>query len=678
MPTLIYLSEKDYVKLSKPSESELLAIIDELKDRIKQLESRESTHNGDSSYTPQKALVDSSDDAIISKDVDGFITSWNSGAEKLYGYSAEEMIGKHITSIIPDDFPNEMPEIIERLRRGERIQAHDGVRVHKSGRLLNISLSISPIKDENGEIIGASTISRDLSELAYMMSIARCLLWYADIEEIDNPVYLKWTINIPNQEGAQKFLPLQMEPGESYAKAWYRHRDPGDRDACDKLGTQSVREGNSYSQEFRCFCADGTIRWLHEDIRVNTIEPGKKWRAVGVCTDITEQRQMEQQLLQAQKMEGLGRLAGGIAHDFNNLLTAIMGYVELAEEAISEESPIRNYLSNTSQAAERAAELTKQLLVFARKQVTETKVISLNELVLDLEKMLRRLIGEDIDFEVRLSPDIGAVKVDPSQLAQVIINLAVNSRDAMPNGGRLLIETANMEFDHHYCAAHPEVKPGKYVMVSISDTGTGMSAEVLKHAFEPFFTTKEQGRGTGLGLATSHGIINQAGGHIWVYSEENIGTTFKIYLPMENMPLDDMVEVTRGKLPMGTETILLVEDEPLVRGLAVQILRAQGFKVIDAKDGEEALELSQSYQGVIHLCVTDVVMPKMGGKELAEQLVMMRPEIKIMFASGYTDETVMQHGVLERGVEFLQKPYTLALLTRRVREVLDKNSHPEN
>lgn len=663
--------------MSKPSESELLAIIDELKSKIQLLESREITHPANPQYSPQKALVDSSDDAIISKDVNGIITSWNSGAEKLYGYSAQEMIGRHITNIIPDDYPNEMPAIIERLRRGERIQAQDGVRVHKSGRLLNISLSISPIRDENGEIIGASTISRDLSELAYMMSIARCLLWYADIEEIGNPVFLHWIITIPNLDGAQKFLPLLQNLGESYSEAWYRHRDPADRDACDKLGTQSIREGNSYSQEFRCFRADGTVRWLHEDVRVNTVEPGKRWRAVGVCTDITEQRQMEQQLLQAQKMEGLGRLAGGIAHDFNNLLTAIMGYVELAEEAVPEDNPIRNYLSNTSQAAERAAELTKQLLVFARKQVTETKVISLNDLVLDLEKMLRRLIGEDIDFVVHLSPDIGAVKVDPSQLAQVIINLAVNSRDAMPNGGRLIIETANVELDQHYSSIHPDVKPGKYVMVSISDTGSGMSPEVLKHAFEPFFTTKEQGRGTGLGLATSHGIINQAGGHIWAYSEENLGTTFKIYLPRENMPLDERVEVTRSKLPMGSETILLVEDEPLVRGLAVQILRAQGFKVIDAADGEEALEFSQAYNGVIHLCVTDVVMPKMGGKELAEQLIVLRPGIKIMFASGYTDETVMQHGVLERGVEFLQKPYTLALLTRRVREVLDKDNRIE-
>jgi PAS domain S-box-containing protein len=397
---------------------------------------------------------------------------------------------------------------------------------------------------------------------------------------------------------------------------------------------------------------------------------------VMVFHDITERKQLEAQLLQAQKMESVGRLAGGVAHDFNNLLTAIFGYAEMAAEHLEANSTPYNCISNLQKAASRAADLTRQLLAFARKQVIEPKIIDLNALVLDIDKILRRLLGEDIELITLSGACLGATKVDPGQFEQILVNLAVNARDAMPEGGKLTIETGNMTLDAEYAAHHADVIPGEYVMLAVSDTGMGMSAEIQRHVFEPFFTTKDPGKGTGLGLATCYGIVKQSGGHIWLYSEPGQGTTFKIYLPRVRKTTETVAaQEILTKKPGGTETILLVEDEPSVRDIALHALREQGYTVLEAVNGVEALQVVRAYNDRIALVVTDVVMPHMGGRELVEQLKATRPECMALYTSGYTDNAVVRHGVLDAGTAFLQKPFTPTTLVRRVREVLDTRTN---
>ena len=388
--------------------------------------------------------------------------------------------------------------------------------------------------------------------------------------------------------------------------------------------------------------------------------------------DISERKRLEEQLLQAQKMEAVGRLAGGVAHDFNNLLTAIIGYAELLMMSFSPDNPRRRDAEEIKKAADRAAALTRQLLAFSRKQMLRPQVLNLNLVVTGIEQMLRRVIGEDIELVTVLDPDLGLVKADPGQIDQVIMNLAVNARDAMPQGGRLTIETKNAYLDEEYARQHLEVQPGLYVMLAVSDTGVGMDEEIKSHLFEPFFTTKEVGKGTGLGLATVYGIVKQSDGHIWVYSEPGQGTTFKIYLPM----VEGSAEPTKWTLLFdetlhGAETILLVEDDSLVRELARRVLVQHGYLVLEAYDGEEALRVCKGYEKPIHLLVTDVVMPGgMSGRQLAESMATMHPETQVLYMSGYADNAIVRHGILESDTAFLQKPFTPESLARKVREVL--------
>jgi CheY-like chemotaxis protein len=372
-------------------------------------------------------------------------------------------------------------------------------------------------------------------------------------------------------------------------------------------------------------------------------------------------------------MEAVGRLAGGVAHDFNNILTAVLGYSELLLQRSAPSDPIHRHADEIRKSAERAASLTQQLLAFSRRQPVQLRVLNPNELVADIEKMLRRLVGENIRMVTVCSPDLGHVRADAGQLQQIIMNLVVNARDAMPDGGTLTLQTANVQFDETYVRAYPEATVGDYVMLAISDTGVGMTAEVKEHLFEPFFTTKGVGGGTGLGLATCYGIVKQSGGHINVYSESGRGTVFRIYLPR----VTDTVERTprhgpQAEIPRGTETILIVEDEPEVRTLAVLVLRELGYNVIEAANGEEALQLAAvSDQQPIHLMVTDVVMPRMGGPHLAAALTSRHPETKVLFISGYPDETITERGTVPSNLAFLAKPFTPSSLARRIREVLD-------
>jgi signal transduction histidine kinase len=382
---------------------------------------------------------------------------------------------------------------------------------------------------------------------------------------------------------------------------------------------------------------------------------------------------LQEQLRQSQKMEAIGRLAGGIAHDFNNLLTIIKGYSQLSLIELKETDPMRGSIEEIKRAADRAADLTRQLLAFSRRQILEMRVLDLNSVLRDLDKMLRRVIGEDIELVTLLAEDLGRVKTDHGQMQQVIMNLAVNAKDAMPNGGKLTIETANVELDETYARSHVAVIPGRYAMLSVSDTGVGMTAEVKEQVFEPFFTTKEKGKGTGLGLSTVYGIVKQSGGNIWVYSEPGQGTTFKIYLPRVDEPLEELKEKAEVKeIPLGSETILVVEDEGEVRKVAVRILSGQGYKVLEASHGNDAMLVCKQHEGPIHLMVTDVVMPNMSGHELAKRLKAFHPEMKVLYMSGYTDNAIVHHGVLEKGMNYIQKPFTVEGLAKKVREVLDK------
>ncbi len=418
--------------------------------------------------------------------------------------------------------------------------------------------------------------------------------------------------------------------------------------------------------------AEQEVRELNELLKNNVQDRTQKLevRERELLQVLAERKKIEEQLYQAQKMEAVGRLAGGIAHDFNNLLTVILGFSHLLMDNVQLPAEAQAHASEISKAGQRAAALTRQLLTFSRRQVMQLQVLDLNKVVGEATKMLERLIGEDIQLKTVLTPTLWKIKADPVQIQQILLNLAVNSRDAMPQGGKLTIETANVQLDEAYARNHAKVRPGPYVMLAVSDTGAGMDAETQSHIFEPFFTTKEKGKGTGLGLATVYGIVKQSDGNIYVYSEPGVGTTFKIYLPRaegeEGRPhLNPPVPAT-----VGMKTILLAEDEDGVRTLARKVLEARGYQVLEAREGKEALDLAEKYQGPIHLLLTDVVMPGMRGRQLSDRVMELRPDIKVIYMSGYTDESAVDLGMLESGTEFVAKPFTPDDLISRVQSIL--------
>lgn len=513
-----------------------------------------------------------------------------------------------------------------------------------------------------------ASLNHSQAQLAKAQSIARLGSWIWDV--VHNKV--TWS-----DETRRLYGFTDQDFGAEMSRCLERIH-PEDRSKVQLALDEALRSGGPYVCDHRALLPDGTIRVMHGLGEVVTDEQGKPIRIIGTTQDITEAeraeaalRRSEEQLRQSQKMEAVGRLAGGVAHDFNNLLTVITCYSSMSLRQMDKAHPLRKNTEEVAAAAERAASLTGQLLAFSRKQVLQPRIINLNETVSGMEKMLRRLIGEDIELCTMFDPELGHVKADPGQFEQVILNLGVNARDAMPRGGKLSIQTANVTLDQKTRFRNRDLDVGEYVMVAISDTGIGMTGEVRSHLFEPFFTTKGVGRGTGLGLATCYGIICQSDGDIRVYSELDCGTTFKIYLPRVDAPASPGRDSTESDtLPEGRESILIVEDEGAVRRLAASVLRGAGYQVQEARDAIEGLALIQSRQP-FDLVITDVIMPKMSGKDLYDQIKAIAPRIKVLFMSGYTDDALAHHGVLGPELCFLEKPFSPSRLAHKVRDVID-------
>ena len=598
--------------------------------------------------------------------------------ETMLGYSVDEWLSTPnfwLQIVYPDDKERTAKAVASAFARCASNTTMEFRWLAKDGHAVWVESNSAVIKDEGGHPVGVRGVIVDITERKRAEEALReSEERYRDlVENAHDIIYshdLKGNYTSVNKAG---------EHITGYSREEALHLNFADTvtpECLDRAREMLVRKlagerVTAYELELRA--KDGR----HITVETNTklvYENGVPVGVQGIARDITERKQLEDQLRQSQKMEAIGQLAGGVAHDFNNLLTAINGYSSLALQRVDDHNPIKSHLEEIRKAGERAANLTRQLLAFGRKQILQPLSLNLNDVVTDMNKMLKRLIGEDIDLASKLAPDLKRVKADPGQVEQVLVNLVVNARDAMPQGGSLTIETGNVEFDQAYSSKHVGVEPGNYVMLAVSDTGVGMDEETRARIFEPFFTTKAKGKGTGLGLSTVYGIIKQTGGNIWVYSEPGQGTTFKVYVPA--MPADAKVAATGIKkedIPTGSETVLLVEDEDVVRGLAVKILEAAGYKVLEARRGEEAIKLCSETSKPIDLLLTDVVMPEISGKEVADRLNELRPDLKVLYMSGYTDEAIVHHGVLDSSVQFIQKPFTPAALARKVREVLDVN-----
>jgi len=619
-----------------------------------------------------RGITEGTTDAVFVKDLDGRYLMMNTAGARFLGRSVAEVIGRNDTELFN---PADAREIMQRdrnvLEAGgtqtyEEAATSDGVaRVYLSTK--------GPFRDANGEIAGLLGICRDITdrkraeeEIRQSQQKLRMHFEHTPLAVVEWDVEFRVAAWNPS---AERIF------GYSREEAMGKHASfivpPQVREHVDRVLNDLFSHKVGASSTNDNVTKDGRIiscEWYNTPL---VDEFGRVLGAASLAQDVTERVALEERLRQSQKMEAIGRLAGGVAHDFNNLITVILGYSQVLSEGL----PAGRLADSTAQiksAAERAAGITRQLLAFSRKQVVSPRMINLNDIMLNLDSLLRRLIGEDVEVLAVPAGDLGTVKADPSQIEQILMNLALNARDAMPNGGKMTLETSNVHLDHTYAREHQPVEPGRYVMLAVSDTGVGMAPEIQARIFEPFYTTKEVGKGTGLGLSTVYGIVKQTGGHIWVYSEPGQGTTFKIYFPRLNQPAEELwSEKSRKEVRRGTETILLVEDDPQLRQLTSSVLVHCGYKVLTASGGEEGLAICKANHSEIDLLVTDVVMPGMNGRQLAEQVARVAPRAKVLYISGYTGNAIVHYGVLDAGVWFLPKPFSLSALVAKVREVLD-------
>jgi len=624
--------------------------------------------------------LDTSEVVLLALDLDGRVTLINRKGCDLFGWSERELLGRDfLDTCLPVRLRQELRAKFHTVVAGDLSVIETPV-LTCSGEERLVEWRNTLLKDDAGHVVGTFSSGTDTTERTQAVKALRnseermrFALQSADVGIWDMDYatgVLQWSEILEAQYG--------LKPGTfgGTIDAFLKCVHPQDRAALAETMAQAARSGTDFSVQHRTIWPDGTVRWLTGAGRIHLDENRQPVRGLGISLDVTERRTLEQQYQQAQKMEAIGRLAGGVAHDFNNLLTAILGYCELLLADLAPTDPHQTDIVEIQKAGERAAELTRQLLAFSRKQIIEPTLLDLNMVVADMQSMLGRLIEEDVKMVLVLRPEPARVRADRGQVEQIVLNLAVNARDAMPGGGTLTIETANVELDEHYATAHFSVKPGPYVVLTVTDTGVGMTPLVQARLFEPYFTTKEPGKGTGLGLATIHGIVTRSGGSVQVYSEVGKGTSFKVYFPRAeavDMVVETAAQVSRPHA--GGQTVLLVEDSEGLRELARRLLERQGYTVLAAGNAEEALQLFNE-NATIDVLLTDVVMPGASGPELTRQLVERRPELRVIYMSGYTEEAIVHHGVPNSGVAFLHKPFTSDTLGRKIREVLDRQLGP--
>lgn len=624
-----------------------------------------------------RVVAETATDVIITIDENSTILFANGTVERMFGYAVSELLGKQITMLMPEYLRHVHKAAVSRyVQTSQKHTNWESVELtglHKSGQEIPLEISLGEFS-KNGRRFFTG-IARDMTERKRFEEALQREKEYTEHIISAAPTLI---VGIA-PDGATTFINHAITrvtgygPEEIVGQNWWRTHYPGaEYRQVDQLFEEFKQGRAVVNYEMTLTTKSGSKRTVSWNSVNRSNKQGEIIEIIGIGADVTERRELEDQLRQSQKMEAVGQLAGGVAHDFNNLLTVIIGYSDLLLSELGRSEPPRLKVEEIKKAGERAASLTRQLLAFSRRQVLQPKVLNLNAIVADVEKMLRRLIGEDIDLLTVLEPSLNQIKADPGQIEQVILNLVVNARDAMPQGGKLTIETANVYLDNKYARKHMSIQPGHYVMLVVSDTGCGMNAETQARMFEPFFTTKEQGKGTGLGLSTVYGIVKQSGANIWAYSEVGKGTAFKIYLPRADGVVEsDESRETPAELPQGRETVMLAEDEEQVRRMIREILEMNGYRVLEASSGKEALSIYKQYGEQIDLILTDAVMPQMSGRELAQSLETLNPGIKVLYMSGYTDDAIVRHGLLDQGIAFLQKPFTPEALTRKVREVLD-------
>lgn len=622
-----------------------------------------------------QSILDNTFDAIVSITDRGIVETFNEAAERIFGYSKSEVVGRNVNMLMPNPYHSEHDGYLESyLRTGiAKIigMGREMVGRRRDGSVFPIDLSVTECKQEAGERRRFIGVVRDITERKqaeeHQARLVEVLEATSDFVGLADANRRPFFIN----HAGRTIIGLGVDEDiagtriDDYFPPWAVRLN-------EEVSIPAAIQQGTWSGETALLTKKGEEIPVSQVIVAHKTAAGEVRFLSTIMRDISDRMRLEQQLHQAQKMEAFGQLSGGVSHDFNNLLTVIMGYCECLEEDASLKSDSRDMIQQIYRAGGRAAALTRQLLAFSRQQVFQAKVLNLNEIVTDTGKMLGRLIGEDLALATTLSPTLWPVKVDAGQMEQVLMNLAVNARDAMPQGGRLTIETANVELDESYSEEYLDVTPGRYVVMAVSDTGCGMDQKTKARIFEPFFTTKAPGKGTGLGLATVFGIVKQSGGHVTVYSEVGKGTTFRIYLPrVESTSESHSDEKPKLAPAKGSETILVVEDAEMVRNLACRILRNHGYTVLEAENGAMALQICKRHAGDIQLVLTDVVMPEMSGRQLAEHLRERRMSAKVLFMSGYTDDAVVRHGILEAEASFIQKPFTPSSLSQKVREVLD-------